>query len=330
MSPIALTAAMLAGLATSLAVVGGVRLVSAHRVHVLERLAQRIGGAGAPAMIAASDDVLLRRDTVSGPLSKLFSRGEGAEKTRKMLERADLPLLPHEFFTMKLIVAAVMFGLAYIGAGFVGAGIIQVIGGIAGGVVGFIAPGWYANRRISKRAALIEEQLVEMLELMSSSMQAGFGYMQAMVATAQQLDAPLSTEIMKMVDEVNLGGDIDVALDALADRLQSKDFEIVSTAITIQRTAGGNLGEILRGVAETIRARQSFKRDVDALTAKEKQTAKIMTGFPLVMTVGLMFMAPDPFARLLTDTVGRIALGAALTLDTIAYVVITRMTKIEV
>lgn len=76
--------------------------------------------------------------------------------------------------------------------------------------------------------------------------------------------------------------------------------------------------------------RQSFKRDVAALTAKEKQTAKIMTGFPLVMTAGLMFMAPDPFARLVTDTVGRIALGAALTLDTVAYIVISRMTKIDV
>ena len=247
-----------------------------------------------------------------------------------MLERAGLPLLPHEFLTMKLIVAAIAFGLAYIGAGFAGGTAIQVVGAFAGGFVGFKLPGWYANRRISRRASLIEDQLIEMLELMASSMQAGFGYMQALVATAQQLDAPLSTEIMKMVDEVNLGGDIDVALEALADRLRSKDFEIVSTAITIQRTTGGNLGEILRGVAETIRARQSFKRDVAALTAKEKQTAKIMTGFPLLMTAVLMLMAPDPFLRLLTDTGGRIALGLALTLDSIAYVVITKMTKIEV
>lgn len=330
MSAVALSAALLAGLATSLAVVGGVRLFAAHRVHMLERLARRIGGGGAPAMIAVSEDVLIRRETVSGPLSKLFSRGEGAEQTRTMLERADLPLLPHEFFTMKLIIAAVMIGAGYIAAGYAGGSVIQAIGAAGGGVIGYIAPGWYAKRRISQRAALIEDQLVEMLELMSSSMQAGFGYMQALVATAQQLDPPLSTEIMKMIDEVNLGGDIDVALEALADRLQSRDFEIVSIAITIQRTAGGNLGEILRGVAETIRGRQSFKRDVAALTAKEKQTAKIMTGFPLIMTAGLMFMAPDPFMRLITDTAGQIALGAALTLDTIAYVVITRMTRIEV
>ena len=144
-------------------------------------------------MIAVSEDVLIRRETVSGPLSRLFSRGEGAEQTRKMLERADLPLLPHEFFTMKLIIAAVMIGVGYIAAGYAGGSVIQAIGAAGGGVIGYIAPGWYAKRRISQRAALIEDQLVEMLELMSSSMQAGFGYMQALVATAQQLDPPPPT-----------------------------------------------------------------------------------------------------------------------------------------
>ena len=56
-----------------------------------------------------------------------------------------------------------------------------------------------------------------------------------------------------MVDDVNLGGDIDEALQALNDRLGSKDFDIVATAITIQRTAGGHLADILSGVAETVR-----------------------------------------------------------------------------
>ncbi len=329
MSPLALSTALLAGFVVSLAVVGGVRLLGAHRVNVLERLALLIGGP-APSAVVVSEDMLLRRDAGSGLVSRLFSRGEGAEITRSMLERAGLPLLPHEFFTMKLITAAIVFALAFFGVGFVGGGIVQLLAAIGGGVVGFWAPGWYARGRIRKRGRLIEDQLVEMLELMSSSMQAGFGYMQALVATAQQLEAPMSVEIMKMVDEVNLGGDIDVALEALNERLQSKDFEIVATAITIQRTAGGNLSEILRGVAETIRARQSFKRDVDALTAKEKQTAKIMTAFPLLMAAGLIIMSNDPFGLLLTDTIGRMALGGAIALDAIAYVVISQMTKIEV
>lgn len=328
MGSLGLVAAVFAGLGTALGIYGAGRLVVGPRERVRARLVS-IAGGGATAAIVV-DETLLRRDTSSSPLGKLFSRGEGADKTRKLLERADLPLLPHEYFTMRMVAALIGLGVAYVAASFAVGGVIQTLAAAGGAFIGFWLPGWYARGRVSKRSAMIEEQLVEMLELMASSMGAGFGYMQALVVTAQQLEPPLSTEIMKMVDEVNLGGDTDVALEDLAERLQSKDFDIVSTAIQIQRQAGGNLGEMLRQVALTIRARQSFKRDVEALTAKEKQTAKIMTGFPLLIIFGLMFMASDTFTRLLTQTAGQIAFGVALTLDTIAYVVISKMTKIEV
>ena len=168
-----------------------------------------------------------------------------------------------------------------------------------------------------------------MTELMASTMASGFGYMQALIAIADQIDPPMSIEIRKMVDEVNLGGDVDEALAALNERLESNDFDIVATAITIQRTAGGNLAEILKGVAVTVRERQSFKREVLALTSRERFSALIIAGFPLLLVGVLALMVPDMYGRLFTDTIGRIALGVALSLDALAYFVIKAMTKIE-
>lgn len=87
---------------------------------------------------------------------------------------------------------------------------------------------------------------------------------------------------------------------------------------------------ILQGTAETIRARHSFKREVRAMTSKERSSAMIISGFPILLAGGLALMAPELYARLFTDNLGRIALGVALTLDAIAYFVIKKMTNIEV
>ena len=113
-------------------------------------------------------------------------------------------------------------------------------------------------------------------------------------------------------------------------RLDSRDFEMVSTAISINRATGGDLAGILRGVATTIRDRQSFAREVKALTAKERYSAIVVAGFPFLIAGGLTLMLPDVFRVLYTETAGRIILGIALTLDVIGYFAIQRVAKIEV
>jgi tight adherence protein B len=309
------------------------------------------GGIGS--RIELAEQSLLRdRGSGSSLLERLLSPGARGEKTRATLERAGLPLRPGEYLMLRLLTAGLGLGAGFVVADFAGARSVFVFADIAGtgsvfadiagavslamlfyvagAVVGYVVPALYARRRIAKRRALIDEQLVEMTDLMASSMASGFGYMQALVSIAQQLDPPMSEEITKMVDDVNLGGDIDEALQSLSQRLESKDFDIVATAITIQRNAGGNLADILRGVAETIRARQSFKREVKALTAKESFSALIIAGFPIALVAVLAFLAPEIYGRLFTDLGGRIALGVALVLDSLAYFVIKAVTKLEV
>jgi tight adherence protein B len=313
----------------ALAFTGAVLTFQSGRARVADRLSAVAGRPGP--QIAPGEQSLLRdRGSGGSLLERLLSPGARGEKTRTMLERAGLPLRPGEYLLLRLLTAALGLGAGFVFADIVGAGSLGALFYVAGAFAGYMAPAFYAKRRMAKRAALIEEQLVEMTDLMASSMASGFGYMQALVSIAEQLDPPLSEEITKMVDEVNLGGDIDEALISLAARLDSKDFEIVATAINISRSSGGSLAEILQGTARTIRARHSFKREVRAMTSKERSSAMIISGFPILLAGGLALMAPELYARLFTDFLGRIALGVALTLDAIAYFVIKKMTNIEV
>ena len=105
---------------------------------------------------------------------------------------------------------------------------------------------------------------------------------------------------------------------------------MVSTAIAINRATGGDLAAILRGVAETIRDRQSFVREVNALTAREKYSALVVAGFPFIIAGGLILMLPDVFSVLYTETAGRIILGVAVVMDVVGYLAIKRVARIEV
>ena len=187
----------------------------------------------------------------------------------------------------------------------------------------------YVSRRISKRAEALEGQVVQLCELMASMLSSGFGYMQALISTAQQLDPPMSTEMQRLVDTVQLGGDVDEALIEMSERLNSVDFDIVVTAITIQRSSGGNLADILTGVASTMRDRQTFELDLKALTSRERYTAWILVLFPFGLGALMMFLAPDPYLRLITDSTARIILAAAIFLDVIGLIVIKRLMKVE-
>jgi tight adherence protein B len=190
-------------------------------------------------------------------------------------------------------------------------------------------PAVYVSIQIRKRAEEIEGQLVQLCDVMAAMVHSGFGYLQSLQTSSERIMPPLSNEIRRMLDEVTLGADVDQALADLNTRLNSADFDIVATAIAIQRSTGGNLGEILQGVAATIRGRQQLKREVRTLTSQQRMSALLVAGLPFVLAFGLMYLLPEPFARLITQPAGRLMLSLAVVMDTAAFVVIRRVSKMD-
>lgn len=251
-----------------------------------------------------------------------------SEGTLEMIERSGLPLRVGEYVALRL--AAIVAG-GFLGAllGSAMASEMVFVLAVVGVVGGFAAPPAVLGHLTRKRARAVEEQLVELCELMSSMLRGGYGYVQALSTTAEELGAPLGPELARLVDAVRVGADVDEELARLNRRLNSVDFEMLATAITIQRRSGGNLAEILQGVAETIRFRQSFKREVAALTAQARYSAVIVAGIPVVLVIALSLMDPERYRLLFTDPIGRLVLGAAIVMDLFGYFVIKQVSKVE-
>lgn len=265
---------------------------------------------------------LRRRSTVNFAGINLIS-GNVASKWATDLERAGLTLNTKEYLVVRIVVGLLLSAVAYM---FLPIPILSLVGL----PLGFFLVGFWLKRRINTRLHKMEGQMVELLQMVSSGLRAGFGLVQALEASGEQLPAPLSIEIRRTLRDTAMGASIDQALTSLNDRIGSSDFDIVITAILIQRTVGGNLAEILDNVAHTMRERERIRGEIRTLTSQQRLTGYVIGGIPIGLGIIFSIISPAFISLLFTDPLGRMMLGGAIVMEVIGFFVISRIVNIEV
>jgi len=265
---------------------------------------------------------LRRRAKVSFGGINLVS-GNIVQQWTSQLERAGLALNAREYFILRITVALVLAAIAMMMLP-----IPQL--GLLGAPLGFLAVGFWLKRRINSRLRKLEGQLVELLQMLSSGLRAGFGLIQAIDSAAEQLPEPLATEIRRMLRDTAMGASIDQSLQAMNERIGSSDFDIVITAILIQRTVGGNLAEILDNVAHTMRERERIRGEIRTLTSQQRMTGYVVGGIPVGLAILFSIMNPGFMMPMFTEPLGRMMLGGGFVLEVLGFLVISRIVNIEV
>ena len=172
--------------------------------------------------------------------------------------------------------------------------------GLAMGVGGVFM---WINGKANKRMAMIEEQLPEAVELMVRSLRVGHPFMSSIQIVAKEVPDPLGTEMGVIADEAAYGRDVGECLKAMAERLDMQDLRFLAVAVTIQQTSGGNLAEVLAGLAKVIRARFRLFRQVKAITAEAKMSGKLLSGFPLLALVLINIVQPGYYDDVMNEPI---------------------------
>src|SRR3972149_7553560 len=206
------------------------------------------------------------------------------DRIAKDLARADLKIKPGEYIALYFIA---IVGTAFI-AWLIGGQ--DLISPIIGGIIGSFLPRLYIRRQQSRRLIKFNDQLSDMLNLMVNGLRAGFSTMQAMEAVSKELPSPISDEFRRVVQEMQLGLPMERALDNLMRRIESKDLDLVVTALNVQREVGGNLAEILATISHTIRERVRIKGEIRVLTTQVMTSAKFLSAMPIFVVVALYFV----------------------------------------
>ena len=286
------------------------------------------GASAAPAASAGGADAG-DRTLMPESMRKAFERtaelagGGGAlAKLDARLDQADLKVSALE---------AVLFtagGLVLVG----------ILGLVAGGplvALSFLllfglAPFAVLSQLASRRRKAFTQQLPDTLQLLASSLRAGYSLTQGLDAVAQEVEDPTGRELRRVVLETRLGRDMESALEDLAARMQSKDFDWVVMAIRIQREVGGNLAELLTNVAETMISRERLRREVSALTAEGRLSAIIVGALPFLIGIAVTVLNPGYINVLFTNPLGKIMLLGATVLMLVGFVWMKKTIEIDV
>ncbi len=167
---------------------------------------------------------------------------------------------------------------------------VRIVLGIAMGVGGVYM---WVNHKAKKRLSMIEEQLPDAVELMVRSLRVGHPFTSAISIVSKEIQDPLATEFGIIADESTYGRDIGESLKHMAERLEMQDLRFLAVAVAIQQQAGGNLAEILDGLAKVIRARFRLFRRVKAITAEAQWSGKFLSGFPVAALIFIQIAKPD-------------------------------------
>lgn len=246
----------------------------------------------------------------------------------KELARADVKLRVGEYLAMMIISA---FGTGFIIWFLAGRG--SVLPGIIGAVVGFYLPRVYVKREQRRRLLRFDDQLSDMLNLMVNGLHAGYSMIQAMEAVSRELPSPICDEFRRVVQEMQLGISMELALDNLLRRIVSKDLDLVVTALNVQREVGGNLAEILATISHTIRERVRIKGEIRVLTTQVMTSAKFLSSMPIFVIVALYFVQRPyilEFFAPKTRQIGIPALVFGAVMIVAGYLVMTKIANIEV
>ncbi len=203
-------------------------------------------------------------------------------------QKANIAFTPQQLIMVMGILSVVAFAGLTVGtsAGLPVRIVVSVVMGIGAVFV-------WVNGTAKKRMGLIEEQLPDAVELMVRSLRVGHPFSSALQIVAKEVPDPLGSEMGVISDEAAYGRDVGEALKNMAERMDMQDLRFLAVAVTIQQTSGGNLAEILAGLARVIRARFKLFRRVKAITAEAKWSGMFLSGFPIVALIMVNVLQPD-------------------------------------
>ncbi|MFH1186185.1 MAG: type II secretion system F family protein [Chloroflexota bacterium] len=194
----------------------------------------------------------------------------------------------------------------------------------------YLVPGFLLFRGIQARQRLFQAQLIDALTLIRGAVAAGYSFQQALSVVIQEMSPPTSDEFRHVRREVELGMPLSRALENMAGRMESDDFNLVVTVVLTNLQLGGNLTTILNVVMETIRARIALFSEIRALTAYAHFASYLLTLLPFVTVVILAVMSPVYWRQLFEPGATRFVLIYAICSLVVGNVLLRRIGRVRV
>lgn len=289
-------------------------------------LRERLATVQAASERQPSEELLLLRDELMSDIpvfNRLLQQWPRMTKLQQTLSQADVKLKAGKFLLLTVCACATSGVLVLLLSN------SKLFAGVAA-AFGLFVPYMYVSFRRSQRFSKFEELFPEAIDTLARAVRAGHAFPTALELLATEMGEPVGGEFRKLFEEQKFGLPLRDALLNLAERVPIVDVKFFATAVMLQRETGGNLAEILDGLSYVIRERFKILRQVRVYTAQGRLTMLLLMALPPIIVVVMAVMNPGFMTPLFTDPIGHALIAAGIVLQTIGYLLIRKIIRIQV
>lgn len=155
------------------------------------------------------------------------------------------------------------------------------------------------------------EVFPDALDLIRRAVKAGLPVNEALAVASREIADPVGSEFRRTLDEVQIGVQMNDALQHTADRVRVADFRFLVVALALQQKTGGSLAETLANLSGVLRARKALRQKAKSLSAEAKASASVLAVLPFLVGGAMYVLNRDLMQSLLTDPRGQFMVGVA-------------------
>ncbi|MCY0932725.1 type II secretion system F family protein [Streptomyces sp. H34-S4] len=255
-------------------------------------------------------------------LDRRLRRTELGRRIDVKLATTGLQLTPGEFFVYMLAAVAAVWLMA--------ASFLAPFFGPVAGAIGLWSANAYLNWQRARRTERFINQLPELARILANATQAGLALRTAIGIAAEELEAPAGEELSRVADRLAIGHSIEESLSELTERLPSRELVVLVSTLVLSARAGGAIVGSLRNLTVTLEQRKETRREVRTQLAQVTATSYLVPVIGLGSLLLVNAMMPGALDRMTGALIGQTAVLVSLGLFTLGFVLIRRMSKIDV
>ncbi|WP_424212054.1 type II secretion system F family protein [Streptomyces sp. BI20] len=255
-------------------------------------------------------------------LDRRLRRTDYGRRLEHRLAAGGVDLTPGEFAAYALAAVAAVWALA--------AALLAPFFGPVAGLIGLWTGHAFLGWQRARRTERFINQLPELTRILANATQAGLALRTAISMAAEELEAPAGEELSRVADRLALGHSMDEALGELADRLPSRELAVLVSTLVLSARAGGAIVGSLRNLTVTLEQRKETRREVRTQLSQVTVTAYLVPVIGLGSLLLVDAMMPGALDRMTGAFYGQAAVLIAIGLFTLGFLLIRRLSKIDV
>lgn len=197
--------------------------------------------------------------------------------------------------------------------------------GIITGVLTYLLEQQIAGQRALK----IEMQLATALDLMVGALGAGAGITEAIDSAARETAEPLKTELHEVLGRIRYGEAPQRVWNEFAIRIPLETFRLFSFTMAVHGEVGGSLAPTLASVGRSIRDRIEISRRIRAQSTEAQGSVVGIVCITYFLALMMWRANPQHFEEFITTPIGANFIAAALVLQAIGLLWITKLAQLR-